>query len=138
MEDYVQIIDDPGLQKLEKDRDLSPNTKLRILQRKLEMQRREQQRSHETSVAENPITYFDGSATKNSPFVSSQRQQNEELNQKAHRRMRMLSTKNSDLRLLSYDEPGTRLHSNLRMSSGNDYTIDSNDPFYATGKIDML
>ena len=42
MEDYVQIIDDPGLQKLEKDRDLSPNTKLRILQRKLEMQRREQ------------------------------------------------------------------------------------------------
>ena len=40
VEEFVSVIDDPSLKELEKNRELSPNTKLRILQRKLEAQRK--------------------------------------------------------------------------------------------------
>ena len=40
VEDFVSVIDDSSLMDLEKNKELSPNTKLRILQRKLESQRK--------------------------------------------------------------------------------------------------
>ena len=59
-EDFVAVMDDPSLKELEKKRELSPNTKLRILQRRLELDRKEVQVIEPTQVLERPLPVFTG------------------------------------------------------------------------------